>query len=193
MDGSWRNPLLIDSIRSLVDLANIRRFVRLERVPTVIFQRFLSYLSNLQSLTLTSFVLDGLNAAVFQYMQCLDTFHIVQFDDHYRYFVNVEPFCTMFPRIKHLDIPIDNLDSCQYVLDRLERILLSVIFRFPANDEDEEDNEEAFDDDDDDEEHPRHRHDKYYERIEWARTIQNHHQYRIRDGNMYLWLEQRKN
>lgn len=114
----------------------------------------------------------------------------MQFDDHYRYFVNVEPFCTMFPRIEHLDIPIDNLDSCQYVLDRLGKVLLSVIFRFPSN-HDEDEDDEPFDDDDnddDDDEHEHHRN-KYYERIQWARNIPNEHHYRIRDGNMYLWLE----
>ena len=185
---------MIDSIRTLIDLSKIEKFVRLERVPTVVFQTFLSHLSKLKSLTLTSFVLDSLNAAVFQYSQCLNTLHIVQFDDHYRYFVNVEPFCTMFPRIEHLDIPVDNLDSCQYVLDRLGDVLLSVIFRFPSS-HDEDEDDEPFDDsneneeDEDDDQHQRHRN-KYYERIQWARTIQQHHQYRIRDGNMYLWLEQ---
>jgi hypothetical protein len=81
----------------------------------------------------------------------------------------------MFPQIEHLDIPIDNLDSCQYVLDRLEQFLISVIFRFPAADEDDED------EDDEDS-------DKYHELIEWAQNIQQNHQYRIRDGDIYLWL-----
>jgi hypothetical protein len=152
----------------------------------VIFQTFISRLSNLQSLTLTTFVLNSLNAAVFQYMQCLNSLNIVQFDDDYRHFVNVEPFCTMFPRIKHLDIPIDNLDSCQYIIDRLEKFLISVIFRFPAHEDEDEDEDEDDDDDDNDNDNDN---DKYNELIEWAQNVQENHQYRIRDGDIYLWLQ----
>jgi hypothetical protein len=118
-----------------------------------------------------------MNAAVFQYLQCLHSLNIVQLDDDYRHFVNVEPFCTMFPRIKHLDIPIDNLDSCQYVIDRLEKYLISIIFRFPNNNDDDED------EDTDDEE------DKNTELIQWAHNIRQNHQYRIHDGDIYLWLQ----
>ncbi len=98
----------------------------------------------------------------------------MQLDGNYRHYVNIEPFCTMFPQIEHLDIPIDNLDSCQYIIDRLEKSLISVIFRFPVDDDDD-------DNDDDD--------DKYHDLIEWAENIQEHHQYRIRDGDIYLWLQ----
>jgi len=115
-------------------------------------------------------------------MQCLHSLNIVQLDDNYRHFVNVEPFCTMFPQIEHLDIPIDNLDSCQYIIDRLEKFLISIIFRFPNNENDDEDEDEDDEDEDDD-------NDKHNERIEWAENIQQNHQYRIRDGDIYLWLQ----
>jgi hypothetical protein len=143
-------------------------------------------LLNLQSLTLTTFVLDGMNAAAFQYLQCLHSLNIVQLHDSYRHFVNVEPFCTMFPRIEHLDIPIDNIDSCQYVIDRLEEFLISVIFRFPNNENPDEDEDEENDDDDDDDDDDENKSNKL---IEWAHNIQQNHQYRIRAGDMYLWLQ----
>jgi ABC-type Zn2+ transport system substrate-binding protein/surface adhesin len=103
----------------------------------------------------------------------------VQLDENYRQFANVEPFCTMFPQIEHLDIPIDHLDSCQYIIDRLGKYLISVVFRFPNND-----NEDDDEDDDDEEDDAKHN-----ELIEWAENIQQNHQYRIRDGDVYLWLE----
>jgi hypothetical protein len=76
LDGQWRNPELADSIASLVCLSNIIKLIRLERVPTLIFRTFISRLINLQSLTLTTFVLDSMNAAVFQYLQCLYSLNI---------------------------------------------------------------------------------------------------------------------
>jgi hypothetical protein len=52
----------------------------------------------------------------------------------------------MFPRIEKLIIPIDNVDSCRYVLDQLNQDLISVNFRIPSNDsvliESENENEE---------------------------------------------------
>ncbi len=69
-----------------------------------------------------------------------------------------------------------NIWICQYVLDRLEKSLISIIFRFPIDEDDDED--------EDDEDN-----DKYHELIEWAQNIQQNHQYRIRDGDIYLWLQ----
>ncbi|CAF1205007.1 unnamed protein product [Adineta steineri] len=190
LDGQWRTVELANSIASLVCLSNIITLIRLERVPTFIFQSFIYDLTNLQSLTLTTFVLDSMNAAVFQYLQCLHSLNIVQLHDNYRHFVNVEPFCTMFPQIKHLDIPVDNLDSCQYVIDRLEEFLISVIFRFPNNDDEDEDDDDDNDDDDNDEDDENDNHKtKSTELIEWAQNIRQYHQYRINDGDMYLWLQ----
>ena len=109
----------------------------------------------------------------------------MQLDDNYRHFVNIEPFCTMFPQIKHLDIPIDNIDSCQYIIDRLEKFLISIVFRFPNNDEDEDDDDDNDNDNDDDDDDNQ----KYNERIQWAQNIQQNHQYRIRNGDIHLWLQ----
>lgn len=92
----------------------------------------------------------------------------------------------MFPQIKHLDIPIDNLDSCQYIIERLGKFLISIIFRFPENDDDEDDDDEEEYDDDEENVHITN---KQNELIEWARNIQENHQYRIRDGDIYLWLQ----
>jgi ABC-type Zn2+ transport system substrate-binding protein/surface adhesin len=85
----------------------------------------------------------------------------------------------MFPQIEHLDIPIDNLDSCQYVIDRLEKYLISIIFRFPNNNNDDDEDEDDEEDDND----------KHNELIQWAQNIQENHQYRVRDGDIYLWLQ----
>ena len=168
LDGPWKNVELIESIASLVCLSNLVTLVRLERTPTVIFQALMSRLTNLQALRLTKYVLDALDAAKFQHLSCLDSLEIVQLDDAdaYHPYVNVEPFCTMFPRVKHLDIPIDHLDSCQYVLDRLKSHLISVIFRFLVDDDDEDENS----------------------LVQWAEDMPDNHQYRVHDGDIYLWL-----
>ncbi|CAF1544947.1 unnamed protein product [Adineta ricciae] len=195
LDGQWRNTGLSSSIRSLVDLSRIQKFTRFERVPTTIFQTFVFDLSTVQSLTLTASVLDSLNAAVFQYSQCLRSLYIVQLYEIYPHFVNVEPFCTMFPQVQHLDIPVDSFDSCQYIIDRLGRFLINVIFRFPHRERDEADDIEDDDDDDEDDEDGRNEddnnddEDKNAELIEWAQNVRQNHQYRIRDRNMYLWLQ----
>ncbi|UJR31987.1 hypothetical protein I4U23_019460 [Adineta vaga] len=183
LDGQWRNPELSASIGSLIKLSHITKFIRLERVPTTIFQTFIDNLTNLQTLTLTTFVLDSLNAAVFQYLQCLHSLYIVQLHNDYPHFVNVEPFCTMFPRIEHLDILVDNFDSCQYIIDRLGQFLISIIFRFPNRKHNEED-----DDDAEDSEEDSYDEDKNAELIEWAQNIRQYHQFRIRDRDVYLWL-----
>ena len=194
LDGQWRNAGLSSSIRSLVDLSRIQKFIRFERVPTAIFQTFVFGLSNVQTLTLTASVLDSLNAAVFQYSKCLHSLYVVQLREIYPHFVNVEPFCTMFPQVQHLDIPVDNFDSCQYIIDRLGQFLINVVFRFPHRecgeaddieddeDDDDENDEDGRNEDDDGE-------DKNAELVEWAQNVRQNHQYRVHDRNMYLWLQ----
>ncbi|CAF0880164.1 unnamed protein product [Adineta ricciae] len=190
LDGQWRNASLSSSIRSLVDPSRIQKFIRFERVPTAIFQTFVFDLSSVQTLTLTASVLDSLNAAVFQYSQCLHSLYIVQLHEIYPHFVNVEPFCTMFPQVQHLDIPVDSFDSCQYIIDRLGRFLINVVFRFPHREREEADDIEDDDDDGDDEADDNNGdEDKNTELVEWAQNVRQNHQYRIRDRNMYLWLQ----
>jgi hypothetical protein len=58
------------------------------------------------------------------------------------------------------------------------KYLISVIFRLPYNEDDDDDA-----DTDDEEE------DKNHQLIQWARNIQQNHQYRICDGDIYLWLQ----
>ena len=36
----------------------------------------------------------------------------------------------MFSRIEHADLPIDTIESCQYLIERLGSDLISIIFRF---------------------------------------------------------------
>ena len=187
LDGQWKNPDTADSIASLVCLSKITKLIRLERMPTAIFQAFIVRLPNLRGLTLTTLVLDGMNAAKFQYSRCLPSLNIVQLEDDHRNFVNVEPFCTMFPQIEHLHIPIDNLDSCQYVIDRLRRSLVSVVFRLPRQGESDTEEEDDEDDDDDDDGPSNNA------LLHWARRVQVNHQYRVEDGDIYLWLESNRN
>lgn len=110
------------------------------------FIALLNLMPNLQSIKTTTILLDALNAAKFCHTKCLRSFIIDPncYDDQRP--VNIEPFCAMFPRIEKLIIPVDNVDSCRYVLDQLNQDLISVIFRIPTIDsiysesENEEDN-----------------------------------------------------
>lgn len=97
------------------------------------------------------------------------TLTILQFDDQTNNFVHVEPFCTMFSRIEHVDLPIDTIESCQYLIERLGSDLISIIFRF-SNDADEDDDEEE------------------NEKIRWIESLRVKQQYRLCDGDLYLWL-----
>jgi len=101
---------------------------------------------NLQSIKTTTIFLDALNAAKFCHTKCLRSFTIESNSYTDERSVNVEPFCAMFSRIQNLIIPVDNVDSCRYILDQLNQDLISVIFRIPTIDsiysesENEEDN-----------------------------------------------------
>ena len=101
---------------------------------------------NLQSIKTSTILLDALNAAKFCYKKCIRSFMVDPNNYEDQRFVNIEPFCDMFPRIEHLIIPLDNVDNCRYALDQLNQDLISVTFRIPANDsvlcESENENEE---------------------------------------------------
>lgn len=173
LDDKWSDQQSLQSLKSLVNLSKIVKLIRLEPVPAVAFQSLLSELPRLQSLTLTTLLLDDLHPTQFQSSQCLSSLNVVQLSDDHPYYVNVESFCAVFPRIKHLDFPVHRLESCQYVVDHLQRHLISVVFRFSI------DNEE-YDDDENSEFH--------HQLVHWARHVRRYHKYRVRDGDVYLWL-----
>lgn len=95
----------------------------------------------------------------------------MQLSDDDQHSVNIERLCAMFPHVEHLDIPVDHLDACHDVLERLRENLISVVFRF------------AFDEDEDEEES-----DFHHELVRWVRRLPQQHQSRVRDGDLYLWL-----
>jgi len=124
----------LTDIQTILDLNNVEKLIRDECVPTMDFIALLNLMPNLQSIKTTTILLDALNAAKFCHTKCLRSFVIDPncYDDQRP--VNIEPFCAMFPRIEKLIIPVDNVDSCRYVLDQLNQDLISVIFRIPSND-----------------------------------------------------------
>lgn len=126
-----------------MNLNTIEELNREDSVPTTDFIQLMNMMSNLQSIKTNTNLLDALNAAKFSHTKCLQSFIIDR--NHYgdQRPVNVEPFCAMFPRIQHLILPVDSVDSCQYVLEQLSEHLRSVIFRIPVNDNifDENENE----------------------------------------------------
>ena len=94
-----------------------------------------------------------------------------------------ERYTGRLPHYFYIDviIPIDNLDSCQYIIDRLEKYLISIVFRFPNNENDDDEDDDTYDEEEDD---------KHRQLIQWAKNIQQqNHQYRIHDGDIYLWLQ----
>ena len=171
----------IQSLQNLVNLSKIIKLIRFEPIPSAIFQCLLSKLSQLQSLTLTTLLLDSLNPTTFRYLQSLSSLTVVRLSFNDPQYINVNAFCSMFPYVQHLDIPVDKLDNCQIVVDRLKMNLISIVFRF-SRDEDEYDN----DDDDDEEQSDFHR-----KLVRWARYVRRDHKYRVQDGDIYLWLSTR--
>ena len=130
----------------------MEEFNRTERIPTADAMTLLNLLSNLQCLRTNTTFLDALNAAKFSYSKCLRHFIIdAEHNDDDRP-VNTEPFCTMFPRIQHLNIPVDSVESCKYVLEQLKDDLISVVFQMPDRDglEDSDDTDDSDDEDDTD-------------------------------------------
>ncbi|CAF3662560.1 unnamed protein product [Rotaria sp. Silwood1] len=147
--GKWpKSKSFLSDIQAIIDLNTVEELTREEIVPTIDFIKFLDMMPNIKSIKTSTNLLDALNAAKFSHTKCLRSFIIDSNSYGDQKTVNIEPFCSMFPRIQHLIIPVDNIDSCQYVLDQLKADLLSVIFRITANDnvfeetDDESENEE---------------------------------------------------
>ncbi|CAF1073642.1 unnamed protein product [Rotaria sordida] len=147
--GKWpKSKSFLTDMETIIDMSTIEELSREEIVPTIDFITLLNMMPNLKSIKTSTNLLDALNAAKFSHTNCLRSFIIAPNDYEDQHAVNIEPFCSMFPRIQHLIIPVDNVDSCQYVLDQLKQDLLSVIFRITGNDhsfdetDDESENEE---------------------------------------------------
>ena len=115
-------------------MSTIEELIRGECLPTTDFTELLKLMPNLQSIKTSTILLDALNAARFTYTKCLRSL-IIDTDTYLEQrHVNTEPFCDMFPRIENLSIPVDDVESCQYVLDQLKDELVTVTFRIPPND-----------------------------------------------------------
>lgn len=93
----------------------------------------LDFMPNLKSIKTSTNLLNALNAAKFSYQKCLHSLTIDTNSLENRQYVNIEPFCTMFPRIENLIIPIENVDSCQYIIEQLKQDLIYVIFRITSD------------------------------------------------------------
>jgi hypothetical protein len=149
--SKWsRSKSFLSDLQTIVNLNTVEELSREECIPTADFTALLKLLPNLQSIKTSTILLDALNAAKFCYKRCIRSFMVDPNNYEDQRFVNIEPFCDMFPRIEHLSIPLDYVDNCQYALDHLKQDLISVTFRIPANDsifddsenENENDNEE---------------------------------------------------
>ncbi|CAF1593956.1 unnamed protein product [Adineta ricciae] len=148
LHGKWtKSDSFFTGIQTVVDLSVVKELNRTERIPTADAITLLNLLSNLQCLRTNTTFLDALNAAKFSYSKCLQYFIIDSEHNEDDRPVNIEPFCTMFPRIQHLNIPVDSVESCKYVLEQLKDDLVSVVFQIP--DRDGLDDSDDSDDDDD--------------------------------------------
>ena len=145
-------------MRTIVDLNTVKELTRDECISTIDFIALLNLIPNIQSIRTTTNFLDALNAAKFCHTKCLRSFIVDP--NHYgdQRAVNIEPFCAMFPRIQHLNIPVDSVESCQYALDQLNQDLVSVMFQIPEtgstsdSDDSEVEDDETEDDDENNEE-----------------------------------------
>ncbi|CAF1537359.1 unnamed protein product [Adineta steineri] len=152
LHGKWsKSKTFLSDIQTLVDFNSIEELTRNESIPTSDFSILLNLLSNLQTIRTTTNLLDALNAAKICYTNCLREFIV---DSNYhedQRTVHIEPFCAMFPRVQHLNIPIDSVESCQYALDQLHQDLINVIFQIPTLDTSSDIDDTDDDDDDEDE------------------------------------------
>ncbi|UJR38306.1 hypothetical protein I4U23_030976 [Adineta vaga] len=153
LHGKWANSgLFLTHIQSLVNLSTIQELTRMERIPTTEVVILFNLLSNLQCLRTNTTFLDALNAAKFSHTRCLRQLIIDSNQGENERPVNTEPFCAMFPRVQYLNIPVDSVESCKYVLEQLKEDLISVVFEIPENDSLNDSDDSDDDDETDDEE-----------------------------------------
>lgn len=148
--SKWpRSKTFFDDLQSYVDLNTVEELLRDDAIPTKDFQTLIDLMPNLQSIRTTGQLVNPLNAKRFSCYKTLRSFLIGSNNDGEQALINVEPFCEMFPQIEHLDIPVNSVDDCNYLMENLSSHLRSVIFRIPSvsptyrdtDDEDEEEND----------------------------------------------------
>ena len=154
--GKWpKAKTFFDDLKTIVDLNQIEELIRDECIPTADFVQLLELTPNLRSIKTSTNFLDALNAARFSHKKLLRSLTIDTNNYTEQRYVNIEPFCDMFPRIEYLNIPLENVSSCQYLLDHASQHqdLISVTFRVPLTDisysendtdSDDENNNDAF-------------------------------------------------
>ena len=134
--GEWSQSTDADLSRlpQSIDLSKVKDLEREGRLPTIELLALIDQMTYLQSIRTSTNLLNSLNAAKFCYPRRLRSFTVT---NERQTHVNVEPFCAMFPRIQYLSLPIDNVDSCQYILDELHEDLIKVSFLLPPDDDDD--------------------------------------------------------
>ena len=132
----------MNTITKFVNLNTVEEFSRDDSLPTTELIQLFAQMPNLQSIKTTTHFLDSLNAAKFSYEKCLRSLIVEPLNYERPKRVNIEPFCAMFPRIQYLTMPIDHVDSCEYVVQQLKSDLIKVIFRLSSNDDDDDDDDD---------------------------------------------------
>lgn len=149
------------------------------------FISLVQIMPNLQSIKTSTNFLDALNAAKFSYKKCLRSLIINTNNYAEQRPVNIEPFCAMFPRIRYLNIPVDSVDSCQYLLEQLNRDLISITFRIIANYSflDETDNETDNENESDEQTST------VNSFAEWIRELPEQYHYYKKQQQIHIWLQ----
>lgn len=135
--GEWSQSTDADLSRlpQFIDLSKVEELEREGRLPTIELLALLDQMTHLQSIRTSTDLLNSLNAAKFCYPRQLRSFTVM---NERQTRVNVEPFCAMFSRIRYLSLPVDNVDSCQYILDELHEDLVKVNFNLPSENDDDD-------------------------------------------------------
>lgn len=179
--GKWsRSKTLFDDLQSYVDLNTIEELLREDQIPTKDLQTLLDLMPNLQSIKTTSHLVNPLNAKRFSYYKTLRSFLIETNNYVEQTSINIEPFCEMFPQIEHLDIPVNSVDDCNYLMENLGSHLRSVIFRIPPD-------PISYDDtDDDDENEPNPTADPF---SDWMKELPTRYHCQKRHQQLHIWLK----
>lgn len=175
---SIRSRSFFDHLKTFVDLTTIEELCREDSLPTSELDRLLRNLPNLQSIRTTPTLLDHLNAAKFTFSGCLRSLTVYPYpaDEDRHTYVHIEPFCSMFPRIQYLSIPINVPESGRYVLEQLKNDLIKVTFRYAPT-------ENSYDDSDTtDDPSP----DTF---VSWYEELSNEYHCTKKSSQIHIWLK----
>lgn len=167
---------MTDRIASIVDLSTVTEFCREEPLPTIELKKLFACMKNLQSIKTTTDLLDSLNAAKFSCDQCIRTITVENKAYEQSRGVNFEPFCTMFPRVQYLTVPVDTVEACQYIINELKSDLVRVNFQVLS----ENDVEDFFENEDTTSNDPF---------DEWLATLPNEYKQHRKQQNIHIWLQ----